>query len=278
MPNRRKTQQIASLLCCIFIISPALVHAEDLYPLRTRSGLVDNEPYSIGLDLGVVSNEALPFSTTVPSVRDKAHLPNIRLIAPMGARAVFRAEWPVLRVSDIDFPTARDATITAGDPWLEMEGMLIRNGWGHFDVSALLGAKIPSAREKIAAGTNQVDMLLEIAASRPLINTRIHLNLGLHIADVPDYAVGKTGNPATNSQDDTLRYGLAITAPWGDRTLMLEYHGNAMSRFNNNFAYVRGGIRNPLSDDWLLTGSMALGTTKESGEIEANFGLTRYFR
>lgn len=271
------TCRLAPILFAAVVAVPAT--AEDLFPLATRSATVDEEPYTAGVSLGFLADEALPFSPNIPPHRDVLEMPLVRIVAPLGPRAVLRGEWPLVRVSDIEYPRVASSTTAPGDPRLEIQGPLFRDGWGGWNGGAILGIKIPSGSQASAVGTNQTDFLIGAAFSKEIVDIRLHLNAGLYIRDIPSYASNTLGALSGNAQDDQLRYGVAVSRPFRKSLFLAEIEGYAFSRFNNDFSHVRAGFRSPLlGTNWTLAASGAFGLTTESSGQELRIGFEREIR
>lgn len=257
-------------------------HGEDLYPLMTRSALVADEPLSLGVELGTTRKEAVPFGQVRPSSRCVTEIPRLRVTVPMGNRAVLRADWAFLNLKNVDYPVARTGTVsTPGDPRFEIVGTFDNFKPGHFDVGGVVAVKVPSAKSSNGAGTDQIDLEISALASHGFGGTtgaRVHVNAGLFIRDVPNYALDNAGRPVTGRQDDLFRYGLGVSLPWRGWTLLAELHGESASRFHNNYVYLNGGLRVPFAENrWVVTAFAGHGLTNEAGDVLGRIGVVRNF-
>lgn len=257
-------------------------HGEDLYPLMTRSALVADEPYSLGVELGTTRKEAVPFGQIRPSSRCVTEIPRVRVTLPMGSHAVMRADWAFLHLKDVDFPVAHAGGVnTPGDPHFEVAGTFDNFKPGRFDVGGVVAVKVPSAKSSNGAGTDQIDLEISALASHDFGGTtgaRIHINAGLFIRDVPSYALDNAGRPVHGRQDDLFRYGLGASLPWHGWTLLAELHGESASRFHNNYVYLNGGLRVPFAENrWVITAFAGHGLTNEAGDVLGRIGVVRNF-
>lgn len=105
------------------------------------------------------------------------------------------------------------------------------------------GVKLPNASKAKRLGTDETDFLIQVLGSKRFSGFAAHLNLGLAILGNPGFSGSDDG------QDDLFTYDVALVTPfvgarapgaWGVRGL-LEVAGATGSRFDNDFAEIRGG-------------------------------------
>jgi len=106
------------------------------------------------------------------------------------------------------------------------------------------GVKLPNANQADHLGTDETDFIISLLATKSFGEWTTNLNLGLTLLGNPGF-----GGTRPEGQDDLFTWDLAGVSPrlgdapadgWGIRGL-LEFDGATGSRFDNDFAEVRGG-------------------------------------
>lgn len=150
-------------------------------------------------------------------------------------------------------------------------------------VALRFGTKLPNADESDRLGTDEVDFMIGILASKHVGPITAHVNLGIALLGNPGPTVGAPDR-SSDGQDDLVTYSVALGLPVltlggsAAPTLHLfgELAGAAGSRFDNDRLGLRAGAQ-VRAGRWTFFAGPSAGLIEESEDVSVAAGLIYAF-
>lgn len=247
MPPRSMLLRSLLVLLAVSTSFAAPARGEWLLPLAAETAeTVGDARAEVGLGASYSNDARFPAFTPKGDIKwqNLAAAPTIGFrIAPAEVVEI-QASYEFLAIDENTVSGGKNSAYGGGDARLFTKIWASRERTWLPASGVRFGVKLPNASRDDNLGTDETDFLIQVLGSKRFGDWATHLNLGLAILGNPGF-----GSNAETGQDDLFTYDIALVSPflgarapdaWGVRGL-LEVTGATGSRFDNDFAEVRGG-------------------------------------
>ncbi len=235
------------VVCCAVLAGAAPARGEWLAPLAAETAeTLGGGRAEIGLGAAYRNDARFPPFTPRGDIKWQSltSVPELAFrVAPADVVEI-QASYEFLALEENTISGGRRSEYGGGDARLFTKIWAVSERTWIPGTGVRFGVKLPNASKAKRLGTDETDFLIQLLGSKRFAGYAAHLNLGLAILGNPGFA-GTSGE----GQDDLFTYDIALVTPflgtrepgrWGVRGL-LEVAGATGSRFDNDFAEIRGG-------------------------------------